>query len=167
MTCRQAVPADLPDLNALYTQIIRSMNAQGICIWDDEYPTGLFKEDIRRGGLYVLERDGILAAAFALAPTNHAESAISWPQSGARPCYFARLGVNPAFQRQGIGRAALDAAKERARAQGAQVLRLFAAAINTPARRLYTACGFTQAQGIWLEPAGDGDLEEYGYEAAL
>ena len=52
------------------------------------------------------------------------------------------LAVDPARQRQGIGRALMDAAAKEARARGARRLRLRVLAHNEAARRLYDQSGY-------------------------
>ncbi len=53
------------------------------------------------------------------------------------------LAVDPARQREGIGRVLLDAGIERARQQGRRRLRLRVLGGNAGARRLYESRGFT------------------------
>ena len=53
------------------------------------------------------------------------------------------LAVEPSLRGGGIGRALIDAACERARAQGARRITLRVLSSNAPAQRLYAAAGFT------------------------
>jgi ribosomal protein S18 acetylase RimI-like enzyme len=57
------------------------------------------------------------------------------------------LAVDPAFRRQGIARALLDAAIDEARSRGARRLTLRVFAPNTAARGLYEAAGF-EVEGV-------------------
>jgi ribosomal protein S18 acetylase RimI-like enzyme len=52
------------------------------------------------------------------------------------------LAVDPALQRQGVGKALMDAAAAEARARGARRLRLRVLAKNEAARRLYDRSGY-------------------------
>lgn len=54
------------------------------------------------------------------------------------------LLVDPRFRGRGIGRALLAAAIEQAELEGARKLVLRVLGHNTPARALYTACGFVE-----------------------
>ena len=68
-----------------------------------------------------------------------------WPiPSVAHVREIKALTVDPRFRRRGIGRALLDAAIERARAEGVRKLTLRVLGHNTPARALYAACGFVE-----------------------
>lgn len=59
-------------------------------------------------------------------------------------------------------------AKEIAREQGAEYLRLFVADINRPAIQLYEKNGFTRVKGVYKEIFDDGFLlYEHGYEVRL
>ncbi len=60
--------------------------------------------------------------------------------------------VVPALRGRGIGRALLAAVERKARETGCCKLTLEVLENNTPARRLYETCGFSQAQ--YVETAG-------------
>lgn len=51
---------DLPQLQAVYQDIIRDMCEKGIDIWDEVYPRAFFADDIRQKSLYVLCDDEII-----------------------------------------------------------------------------------------------------------
>jgi len=53
------------------------------------------------------------------------------------------LAVDPRRQGRGVGRSLVEAAVEQARARGARKLALRVLGLNTGARRLYEACGFS------------------------
>lgn len=44
MDFRLAVMDDLPQLKAVYKDIVQNMDRHQICIWDDIYPGGFFEE---------------------------------------------------------------------------------------------------------------------------
>lgn len=54
------------------------------------------------------------------------------------------LAIRPESRRQGLGRALIRDALAHSRQNGIKTLHLEVAADNTPAQRLYQACGFTQ-----------------------
>ena len=165
MDFRLAVMQDLPQLKAVYRQIVNHMNDRGIHIWDDIYPSEFLAEDIEKQQLYVLVDNGKIISAFALCDTNAGENAVQWKENTAKALYIDRLGVNVQYAKRGIGSFMLAKAKEAARAAGAEYLRLFVVDVNEPAIKFYIKNGFIKAGGVFKEVFDDGfELHEYGYE---
>lgn len=168
MELRLAASADLPQLWAVFEEIIKDMYAKGISIWDEYYPCQLFPGDIAAGRLYLLYDGETIAAAFALEERSAGEKAVQWPTEPAKVLYFDRFGVNVNYQRRGVGSAALQAAAALAREKGAEVLRLFVVDCNAPAISLYVKNGFIRAEGIYLEEIDEETtLREFGFEKQL
>ena len=89
------------------------------------------------GGVLVYALEGELAGYTKLARV--------WPiPSVDHVRELKALTVDAAYRRRGIARALLDAAIERARAEGARKLTLRVLGHNTPARALYAASGFVE-----------------------
>lgn len=168
MDFRLAVMQDLPQLKAVYKEIIQDMNNNQIQIWDDIYPCEFFEEDIKNNRLYVLTNNDEIISAFVLCDTNAGEQAVEWKDKQRKVLYLDRLGVNVNYARRGIGSLMLDNAKKTAKNCGAEYLRLFVVDINKPAIRLYEKNGFTRVDGIYDEVIEDDFvLHEYGFETAL
>jgi ribosomal protein S18 acetylase RimI-like enzyme len=168
MDFRLAIMQDLPQLKAVYKDIVRNMNENQIEIWDDIYPCEFFEKDINNQQLYVLYDDNELVSAFALCDTNSGEKSVKWKDNASKALYLDRLGVNVNYSGKGIGSFMLTKAREVAKTLGAEYLRLFVVDINKPAIRLYTKNGFTKATGIYDEIIDiDFILHEYGYEVLL
>ncbi len=166
MELRKAVPEDLPQLQAMYREIVRRMQCDGLSVWDEVYPCEFLGEDIAQHRLYVLTRpEGDIAAAFALCGGCDGARHVQWQEPQAAALYLDRLGVNIAVQRQGAGTEALQKAAALAGAQGAAYLRLFVVEGNGPAQRLYEKNGFRQAGGFYDEHVDeDLVLREFGFE---
>lgn len=168
MEFRLAVMQDLPQIKAVYRQIVNNMNDQGIQIWDDIYPSEFFAEDIEKQRLYVLMDSEKIVSAFALCSTNEGAKAVRWKQNSAKALYIDRLGVDVPYAKRGIGSFMLAKAKETARVLGAEYLRLFVVDVNEPAIKLYIKNGFVKADGVFNEVFDDGfTLQEYGYETEV
>lgn len=167
MKFRLATQNDLPQIKAVYRDIIDRMDESGIQIWDDVYPCEFFADDIKRGRLYVLMDGGKVAAAFALCESNSGADAVEWNDTGATALYLDRLGVSVEYARQGVGTAMLQHARDLARKRGATYLRLFVVDGNEPALNLYRKNGFEQV-GTYDEVI-DADLvlREWGFEKRL
>jgi predicted N-acetyltransferase YhbS len=80
-----------------------------------------------------------------------AAEGLGWPPGWAG---LRAIGVDPEARRLGVGRALVQACRERAQAAGADVLCLHSAVFMTAAVTLYEAMGFRRA------PAYDFDVAE-------
>ena len=168
MDFRLAVIQDLPQIKAVYKNIIEKMNREQIQIWDDVYPCKFFEEDIRNHRLYVLVESDEIVSAFVLCDTNTGVKSIEWQNDQGRVLYLDRLGVNVNYSGMGIGSFMLERAKETAKSLGAEYLRLFVVDINELAIRLYIKNGFKRGNGVYDEVIDDDlILREYGFEAEL
>lgn len=54
MDLRLAVMEDLPQIKAIYKEIIKNMDSNNIQIWDEIYPCEFLENDIKNNQLYVL-----------------------------------------------------------------------------------------------------------------
>lgn len=168
MEFRLARMSDLESIKTMYKEIIENMNRQGINIWDDIYPCEFFAEDINNDRLYVLKTKDEILSAFVLGKSSSGENAVEWKEPDAKAIYLDRLGVNVKYSRAGIGRLMLEKAKEIARSNDAEYLRLFVVDTNVPAIRLYENNNFIKAKGIYEERFEDGFcLYEFGYEIEI
>lgn len=168
MDFRLAVMQDLPQLKAVYKDIIQNMNSNQIEIWDEIYPCEFFDEDIRKKRLYVLLNHDDIVSAFVLCDTNSGEKSVRWQDNPCKVLYLDRFGVNVNYSRMGIGGWMLEKAKETAKNLGAEYLRLFVVDINKPAIHLYVKSVFIRAKGVYEEVIDDDFvLHEYGFETAL
>lgn len=86
----------------------------------------------------------------------YAETATAPDEAG-----FRMLVVDPAARGQGVGDALVRWCIERARADGARVLRLSTQAGMASAARLYTRLGFARTPGLDWTPEPDVDLLTY------
>ena len=163
-----AAMEDLPELKRVCRKAVRHMQQNRMQIWDDYYPCECFEADIRNRRLYLLKRQAETVAAFALCAGDAGEACVKWQKPGSRALYLDRFLVSVDWQGKGVGRRMLEAAKESARASGAEYLRLFVADTNLPAIRLYSRNGFTRAEGMYgLVIDGGRILHEYGYETRV
>lgn len=168
MLLRLADAKDLPQLKAMYRDIIQNMNDNQIQIWDDIYPCEFFEEDIKEKRMYVMLNQGKIISAFVLCDKNSGESTVKWQDNSAKALYLDRFGVNVNYQKLGMGAFTLEKAQETAKKLDASYLRLFVVDINEPAIRLYEKNGFIKADRIYDEVFDDGFvLHEYGYEIKL
>jgi len=168
MQFRLARKEDLSRLLDMYREIRTEMDRNGITIWDDYYPFQLLKDDINKERLYLLEREGDFLSVLAMTDSNPGERAVEWADSNGKAAYIERFGTNVKYRRKGIGYAMLQYAMTEAQEKGFNYLRLFSAAQNDPAMRLYKKAGFNQMSGEFLDEIEENVyLLEYGFEIDL
>ncbi len=90
---------------------------------------GQFAEEVERGGVFVAVAEGTVAAFVCL-------------HRSLDEAQILDVGVRPDAQRKGLGRAALGAALDAARADGLAKATLEVGSRNTAAIALYGALGF-------------------------
>lgn len=165
MKLRLARTDDLPQLRVVFDEIIENMNRQNIEIyWDEVYPYNYFVKDIEKKHLYILEDNGVIAAAFAVSDSFDNTDGVQWQNNDAKAAYLERLGVNVKYRHKGVSSEALSGAVAVAASQGAEYLRLFVVDVNIPAVKLYEKFGFGRADGLYYEPVDDFFLPELCYE---
>ncbi|AEV27889.1 acetyltransferase [Sphaerochaeta pleomorpha str. Grapes] len=165
MHLRLANMDDLPQLKAVYGEIVDTMHKNNIKIWDAIYPCEFFCNDIENTRLYVLEENEEIASAFALCTANAGADYVKWEDKQAKAVYVDRFGVNVKFSRKGIGSMMLKRAIALAREKGFAYVRLFVVDINEPAINLYIKNGFTRVDGIYDQIITDDiTLHEFGFE---
>jgi ribosomal protein S18 acetylase RimI-like enzyme len=69
---------------------------------------------------------------------------ICWYDPISRSGEFEPVGARPTYRRQGYGRAVVIEGLRRLRALGAETAIVFSHGGETPANRLYAACGFRE-----------------------
>lgn len=94
------------------------------------------------GVVYIAEVDGEAAGYVYCFLQERAENAYSYAR---RAMFIDQIGVAPAYQRQGIGRALIEAVADRARAENCPFVSLTTLAFNHDAHRFFEEQGFAFA----------------------
>lgn len=145
-----AIQSDLPELLALYGAATRQMDDQGIRQWDEIYPSeSILREDIALGQMYVGKKEGRVAVAFALEQCKAGDyEEAEWIYEEPSFVVLHRLCVHPAFQGQGVAKAAMDYLEQEVLSHGINVIRLDAFPQNPAAIKLYESRGYRKAGEI-------------------
>jgi GNAT superfamily N-acetyltransferase len=124
---RRAIPAERRTLEAL--QWRASLGNEGdrdaLLLHPDAIDLPL--EQIIAGGVFVVEQDGNIVGFSAILPRDDGDTELD------------ALFVEPAVQRQGIGRKLIEHCAEMARAAGSSALHVVG---NFHAKQFYLSCGF-------------------------
>lgn len=127
MIIRRAIPAERRTLEAL--QWRASLGNEGdrdaLLLHPDAIDLPL--EQITAGGVFVVEQDGNIVGFSAILPRDDGDTELD------------ALFVEPAAQRQGIGRKLIEHCAEMARAAGSSALHVVG---NFHAKQFYLSCGF-------------------------
>lgn len=149
---RKAVLEDIPHIAAIYDHILTEEEQGRAAVgWiRGVYPTEQTALDaLEAGTLYVLERDGVIAAAAKLDQNQVPEYANApWRYPDVpdnQVMVLHTLVVDPAFAGRGCGKRFVAFYEEHARTRGCPYLRMDTNAKNAAARRLYAGLGYWEA----------------------
>jgi ribosomal protein S18 acetylase RimI-like enzyme len=151
MHVRPGKSEDIDGVMNLVRAVVPLMQAAGNRQWDAAYPNPeVFAEDLRRGQLWVAERDGSIAGVAAITTDQEPEYAnVGWDLQETAVVVH-RLAVDPACQGLGIAEALMRQAETVARARGIAVLRLDTNTRNQATQRLFPKLGYLPAGEIGL-----------------
>lgn len=149
---RKAVPEDIPQVAAIYDHILtEEENGRAVIGWiRGVYPTEQTALDsLNAGTLFVLVRDGVIAAAAKIDQNQVPEYAGgSWNDPNApaeQVMVLHTLVVDPAFAGKGCGTEFVRFYEQYALDHGCPYLRMDTNARNAAARRLYAGLGYREA----------------------
>ena len=152
MTVRRAVREDIPQITAIYDRILtEEEQGRAVVGWiRGVYPTEQTALDaLEAGTLFVLERDGAVAAAAKIDQNQVPEYAnVPWRHGDIPPeqvMVIHTLVVDPVQAGKGCGREFVRFYEQYALDQGCLDLRMDTNARNTAARRLYARLGYWEA----------------------
>ncbi len=149
---RKARLEDIPQVAAIYDRLLsEEENGRAVIGWiRGVYPTEQTARDaLEAGTLFVLEREGSVAAAAKIDQNQVPEYAGApwrYPEApDAQVMVLHTLVVDPAFAGQGCGTQFVAFYEEYALACGCPYLRMDTNARNAAARRLYARLGYWEA----------------------
>jgi len=132
-----AVPDDIPEILGIY----QSLAGTPGCTWDADYPNReTAEEDIGNGWLYKLKKHDKIIAVASAGKFDDWGHLLQWKPKN--PCELARIGVDPAFQKQGIGTVILQNVITAMKKQGFDGMRFIVSKTNPAALSLYEKNGF-------------------------
>ena len=149
---RKAVRSDIPQVAAIYDRILtEEEQGRAATGWvRGVYPTEKTARDaLEAGALFVLERDGAVAAAAKIDRNQVPEYAnVSWRYPDVPPervMVLHTLAVDPVFAGKGCGTQFVAFYEKYARENSCPYLRMDTNTKNTAARRLYARLGYREA----------------------
>ena len=146
---------NIEEIKKLYNEIRNNT----FTLWDAGYPSEeLIKWDIEREGLWgVFDNGKIIAISFAGKRQEDGEEDFTWKDTFNKRGTFARIGVSPKYQNQGVGTLLVDFILKKLKEQGFDGVRILVGTRNVNAIKLYTKFGFEKC----------GKVERNGHEYFL
>lgn len=148
---RPAKILEIPEILRITTSCMHHLRANGIYQWTEEYPSrAAFENDIKTGGLYVYERDDIIAVIALCTSEHKAYAKVTWLTTSQKNMYVHRLAVHPKHQGKGIARELMDFAEDLARKEEYKSIRLDTFSKNTRNQRFYENRGYTKLDEVYF-----------------
>lgn len=144
---------DIPEIVSIYHSLI------GIpgCTWNLDYPSKETAEnDINNNWLYTLKKHDKIVAVASAGDINELRD-LQWKLK--KPCELARIGVNPEFQKQGVGTIILQNIIRTAKDKGYDGIRMLVSKMNPAALGLYDKNGFERCGEVFKF-----DIDFYCYQ---
>lgn len=148
---RLASDDDVTAIANIYDAIhtIEETGPKGIGWIRSIYPTkDTARQAVEAGEMYVLEKDGAVAAAGKINKEQMpAYAEVNWlyPAKDEEVLVLHTLVVDPKYSRKGYGREFAMEYERMAREGGCKVLRIDTNAINSRARNMYSSMGYREA----------------------
>ena len=149
---RKAQSNEIETLLTITRACAQKMETQGIFQWNECYPSAdAFKQDCRRGELYVITAHDELVGCITLSNKKDAEyEAIKWLRPDAQNYYVHRLAIHPEHQHRGYAKKLMDFVEEKAMKFGGDSIRLDTFSQNKRNQRFYEARGYTRLGNIYF-----------------
>ena len=134
---------NLNDLNKI-TNLYKEIKEKTYTLWDNDYPSHeLIKYDIERKGLFgVFIKDDLVAISFVGERCEDGEEDFTWRDQFNKRGTFARIGVSPNFQNQGIATKLVDFILKKLKQDGFDGVRILVGINNQNAIKLYNKFNF-------------------------
>ena len=146
---------DLQNIKKIYEDI----KQHTYTLWDNGYPSEeLIKFDIQRKGLWGLyDKDNLIAICYMGERCEDGEENYAWKDSFIKRGTFARIGVSPSHQNQGIATKMVSFVLNELKKQGYDGVRILVGTKNINAIKLYNKFNFVNC----------GKVEKYDHEYYL
>ena len=145
---------DIPEIIGIYHSLVGTPG----CTWSLDYPNReTAEDDIKNDWLYTLKEHGKIIAAASAGKFDDWSHLQQWKPNN--PCELARIGVSPAFQKQGIGTIILRRIIAAMKEQGFDGMRFIVSKTNPAALALYDKNGFERCGETFVF-----DMDWYCYQ---
>lgn len=145
LSIRDAVAADASEIAALRTATANELTTRfGKGFWSTNATEKGVLLAMRRGRVIVATRAGTIVGTLTLSTWKPWAIDKSYFTRVEKPLYLTSMAVEPNLQKQGVGRALLEAAEKAARDWPTQAVRLDAFDADAGAGGFYTKCRYKE-----------------------
>ena len=141
-------------------ELYKDIKENSYTLWDDDYPSEeLINYDIERNGLWGMldEENNLIAICFAGVRCEEGEETYTWKDNFKKRGSFARIGVSPKHQNQGIATKLLSFILNFLKQEGFDGVRILVGTKNINAIKLYKKFNFINC----------GKVNKYNHEYFL
>jgi GNAT superfamily N-acetyltransferase len=151
---------DIVDLVAMRTRVNQDMEKKfGEGFWMGKPTEGGERFLMRIGQVYIARYRGRLIATLTLSTRKPWSIDVTHFCPSAKPLYLRGMSVDPALQRNGVGRQCIAEAQRIAAEMGREVIRLDAFDCAAGAGEFYRKCGFAEVARIVYKGVPHIDFE--------
>lgn len=144
---------DTPEIVNIYQSLVGTPG----CTWDSDYPSRESAEsDVENKSLYILKKNGGIIAVASAGNFDELEH-LQWAPK--KPCELARIGVKPAYQKQGIGTLILQNVIKTMKEKGFDGIIMLVSKNNPAALAMYDKNGFEKCGEVFMY-----DIDFYCYQ---
>ncbi len=149
----QATQSDLEEARSILQEANEWTGREGACIWrDSEIGVEKIQHLIELGSLHLVMLDNNIVGTISY----EVEDPIYYPEiTDGSTAFVHRLAVRRVFGGQGVGKAMIAWAREKAIGQGKTYLRLDCIAERQSLCDFYESLGFTKTGVRWIEATGE------------
>ncbi len=154
---RKATHADLTTIKTLTEACASAMQEKGIFQWNEHYPSReILSEDIEKGELFVLERQGRIMGIVVLTSQCDKEYlSVRWLTTGGNHLYVHRLATLPSAWGAGCGQKLMDFAENFAIKNKYDSVRLDTFSQNKRNQKFYESRGYQRLGNIYFPKQSD------------
>lgn len=149
---RKGKITDIPAIMLITKACAKTMINNGIYQWNEHYPNALaFKNDVKRGELYVLEINNNIEGTVVLSALMDKEYVpIKWFTKNENNLYIHRLAIHPKLQGKGYAQKLMDFAEQYAIENNYSSIRLDTFSQNKRNQKFYELRGYKRLGDIYF-----------------
>lgn len=152
MNIRLANISDIDQILNITSACNLFMRSKGIIQWTADYPSHeVFKNDIERSELYVLETENNIIGCIVISVLmDEVYKPVKWLTPNENNIYIHRIAILPEEQRKGYAQKLMDYAEEYAKVNHFLSIRLDTFSQNPRNQKFYEVRGYQRLENIYF-----------------